>query len=381
VHVLYVVPSDGFDRQRDTNGVISDSVASWQAWLRGQTDGRGLRLDTYHGELDITFLHLVGVFEGTRSLDVIRAAGFNDPTKIYAVYLDGGAGWPGCGAAWSPFAVLFLRGTPPGTPCISSPLGRNPPGYFEFAMLHEIVHVLGFVPGCAPHYTPMRGPHVSDSRFDLMYTGTEPIGTNEPGRMRLDVGRDDYYMANVPGCPDLSNSPYLESAYPISVTVSGPGTVTSSPAGIDCPGSCTGKFGGSVTLTATPSAGALFKGWTGACSGTGTCVVTSEGSVTASFSAASHRRTLTLRVRAQRATGVLEVVDGYEQCRTSAPVIVERRGKQGWSIIRRVRTDGAGRFAVSIPTGRATYRASAPETTANGERCVKAVSRTAAASG
>jgi len=232
-------------------------------------------------------------------------------------------------------------------------------------MLHEIVHVLGFVPSCAPHYTPMRGPHVSDSRFDLMYTGTEPIGTNEPGRMRLDVGRDDYYMANVPGCPDLSNSPYLESAYPISVTVSGPGTVTSSPAGIDCPGSCTGKFGGSVTLTATPSAGALFKGWTGACSGTGTCVVTSEGSVTASFSAASHRRTLTLRVRAQRATGVLEVVDGYEQCRTSAPVIVERRGKQGWSIIRRVRTDGAGRFAVSIPTGRATYRARAPETTAN----------------
>ena len=150
--------------------------------------------------------------------------------------------------------------------------------------------------------------------------------------------------------------------------------------GIDCPAACTGMFQGWVTLTATPSAGAAFRGWTGACTGTATCVVTGEGSASASFSAASHRRTLTLRVRAQRATGALGVVDGYQQCRVRAPVVVERRGKQGWSIIRRTRTDRAGLFTISIPTGRATYRARAPETTANGERCVKAVSRTVASS-
>jgi hypothetical protein len=55
VHFLYVVPSGGVDGQLDTNGVISASVASWQAWLRGQTGGRGLRLDTYHGELTSRF--------------------------------------------------------------------------------------------------------------------------------------------------------------------------------------------------------------------------------------------------------------------------------------------------------------------------------------
>ena len=100
--------------------------------------------------------------------------------------------------------------------------------------------------------------------------------------------------------------------------------------------------------------------------------------MSATFGALSHRRTLTLRVRAQRATGTLGVVDGYVQCRERAPVIVERRGKQGWSIVRRARTDRAGLFSVSIPKGRATYRAHAPETTANGERCVKTVSRTVA---
>ena len=73
VHVLYVVASNGVDRQFDTNGVISRSVASWQTWLRGQTGGRGIRLDTYQGELDITFMRLTGAFQGTRSFDDIRA--------------------------------------------------------------------------------------------------------------------------------------------------------------------------------------------------------------------------------------------------------------------------------------------------------------------
>ena len=147
------------------------------------------------------------------------------------------------------------------------------------------------------------------------------------------------------------------------------------PGGIDCPGSCTAMFQRAVTLTATPFAGATFRGWTGACSGTATCVVAGAGSASASFSSSSHRRTLTLRVRAQRAAGALRVSDGYEQCRVRASVMIERRGKQGWSIIRRTRTDGAGLFTVSIPRGRAAYRARAPETTANGERCVTTVSR------
>jgi hypothetical protein len=77
--------------------------------------------------------------------------------------------------------------------------------------------------------------------------------------------------------------------YTLNVSVAGNGTVTSSPAGISCPSVCTMNYssGTPVTLTATPTAGATFNSWGGACSGNGSCVVTMNSleSVTAMFSA------------------------------------------------------------------------------------------------
>jgi hypothetical protein len=68
---------------------------------------------------------------------------------------------------------------------------------------------------------------------------------------------------------------------------SGSGTVTSSPAGINCGSDCGESYasGTSVTLTASASGGSTFAGWSGACSGTGACSVamTVARSVTATF--------------------------------------------------------------------------------------------------
>jgi len=66
----------------------------------------------------------------------------------------------------------------------------------------------------------------------------------------------------------------------------GTGTVTSSPSGIDCGATCSKVFPspGSVTLSATPTGGSTFEGWTGGvCAGTGTCVVSANANVTANF--------------------------------------------------------------------------------------------------
>ncbi len=68
----------------------------------------------------------------------------------------------------------------------------------------------------------------------------------------------------------------------LSKSGTGGGTVTSSPAGIDCGSDCSETLveGSSVTLTATPTTGSSFAGWSGSgCSGTSICTVTmSSGS-------------------------------------------------------------------------------------------------------
>ncbi|MFM8791147.1 MAG: InlB B-repeat-containing protein, partial [Solirubrobacterales bacterium] len=67
----------------------------------------------------------------------------------------------------------------------------------------------------------------------------------------------------------------------------GSGSVTSSPAGLDCSANCTVWFdqASASTLTATPAVGSVFTGWSGACSGTGPCALnlTEAKSVTATF--------------------------------------------------------------------------------------------------
>ena len=77
----------------------------------------------------------------------------------------------------------------------------------------------------------------------------------------------------------------------VSLAGSGKGTVTSSPAGINCGSSCSANFnsGTSVSLTASPAAGSSFAGWSGACTGTGACSVSLSAatSVTATFNGAS----------------------------------------------------------------------------------------------
>jgi len=65
----------------------------------------------------------------------------------------------------------------------------------------------------------------------------------------------------------------------LHVQVSGNGTVTSNPPGIDCPPSCEEQFdsGSSVVFTAHSAAGESFLGWGGACTGSApTCTVVAD---------------------------------------------------------------------------------------------------------
>src|SRR5262249_27465757 len=96
-------------------------------------------------------------------------------------------------------------------------------------------------------------------------------------------------------------------------TGSGSGTVTSSPPGISCGTSCSATYapGTDVTLSATPAAGSSFAGWTGACTGTGSCQVSMDAarSVTATFNTTAYR---------SLSIGVVSLAEGISGFRTAA---------------------------------------------------------------
>ena len=82
----------------------------------------------------------------------------------------------------------------------------------------------------------------------------------------------------------------VDHALTVTNAGTGTGTITSDTGGLNCPGTCmvNYSYGTAVTLTATPSGGSTFTGWSGdVCSGTGTCNVTMDATtnVIATFTA------------------------------------------------------------------------------------------------
>ena len=225
IHVVYAVLKDDKDRELDRHGLIATSFENIQDWLASEI-GRTLRLDTYQGELDVTFLELdelpglvqgefgealgPGSLEGIASLLPRRTA-----DKKYAVYFDVPAPVAGLGDEGIGVGATYLAGRTPGVAGI---------GEAERTMLHEVIHMLGGVGDCAPNslarFEGLQGRcgatgHVTDDPHDLMGVQVVEID-GEITRVRyfggttLDANRDDYIGHGRPGCFDLLRSPYVE---------------------------------------------------------------------------------------------------------------------------------------------------------------------------
>lgn len=273
----------------------------------------------------------------------LHASGFNDASKIYAVYYDGTSTYSCGGGAWPPLIVgnagaLYLRSTVPGFVCYAPSASHSGLQIMDFAMLHELMHTLGFVPTCAPHHT--RAGHVSDSPTDLMYAGDEPWRPSV-----LDVAHDDYYAAHIGGCPDFAESPFLERrTVALTVTLTargGAGSVTSAPPGIACPPTCTAVFphGASVRLAARPLSGSRLVGWGGACSGTAVCTVALDTAkeVSAVFGPARYRLTVLLKGKG-RVTSTPSGLACPRRCSASfdsgTRIALRPRPARGWRFAR-----------------------------------------------
>ena len=214
VHFVYVVPSDREDLDRDRFGEIENSVTALQSWLQDRT-GQRLRVDTYQGRVDVSFLQLsfthqegdgfgaslVGRVLQEASRLMIRG------DKVLGIYYEGRA-IGACGSAW------FQRGGAHYIDCVASPrvgVDEATFGAAEATMLHELFHVFGAVPECAPNEG--RGFHVIDEPTDLMYAGVGRVELLPEERVyQVDVGRNDYYGHGRSDCIDIRRSRFLEPA-------------------------------------------------------------------------------------------------------------------------------------------------------------------------
>lgn len=147
---------------------------------------------------------------------------------------------------------------------------------------------------------------------DTLYVAIADVPPGLSSYVDASVSRGTTYCYRAMAWDTEGASPYSEEVcataqsegYTVTVSKSGTGvgTVTSTPAGIDCGSACAGTFaaGALVTLTASPDAQSVFDGWSGGiCSGTDPCAFVGNTSVTvtASFSALIRSLTYDLSVK------------------------------------------------------------------------------------
>lgn len=129
----------------------------------------------------------------------------------------------------------------------------------------------------------------------------------------------------------------------VDVSSTGSGRVTSEPAGLDCPGACSAAFdeGAVVRLTATPSAGARFQGWSGACAGTAACTFTAAApaTVSAAFTAATLATGLSLQPAS--------LDFGGASMRTTSPPLAVTIGNAGSATVQVSAVQASAGFSVT----------------------------------
>jgi len=215
IHVVYAIPSDGADAGLDMNETLSKTTGSMNTWLMGQTGGRKLRMDTFNGVLDVTFIKLPKTDAAYEALGDGRRAVIEQDLnsllplaagKTYAVYYDG-TNSRNCVEPSAPgilpgqIVVMYLKG------CGANQFAGTAtaaPGFLEFRMLRGILRTLGAVSPGAPNHID---GYVNTDPSDVMYQNGLGWTPNV-----LDYNKSNYY--NPTGLPaglfNLATSSYLQ---------------------------------------------------------------------------------------------------------------------------------------------------------------------------
>ena len=304
VHWVYAIPSDGQDRFSTYASAMQTDAEVIDAWWRANDPTRTLRSDLAQFpcglQVDLSLIRLTRSSTQLASVNTrfgqianaLIALQLSSPYTKYVVYYDGPVEPEICGQGGSDrsglgFAIVYPQA------CAGVPLSTT--------AAHEVIHTLGAVAPGAPNMCaePDDG-HVCDDAYDMMY----PYGDETPiTGLTLDTGRDDYY-GHSGSWPDAQDSPWLvrlDRQAPLTVVISGPGSVSSDVPGIQCGQTCTTAWNAEavLALTARPASGAKLVRWGDACSGSGTCriVVGRAPTVSALFAPSTYRLTVAVAGR------------------------------------------------------------------------------------
>jgi len=130
---------------------------------------------------------------------------------------------------------------------------------------------------------------VINGNTNAIITLIDPMA-KQPGALAVDPLTNEIYVANFSsGNLTVIDGGGIATTHTLGVLLAGTGsgTVTSSPLGIDCGTTCEESVaaGTAVSLSTMASSGSAFAGWSGPCSGTGSCdvVANTDQFVTANF--------------------------------------------------------------------------------------------------
>ena len=161
-----------------------------------------------------------------------------------------------------------------------------------FSYVSDIWYANSYLNGTNPSFGLLSAPSYSDPNY--LTIGNKSLEAF-PMEFKGDIAEIIVYNQALPQAERQAVETSLFAKYAMQYGLTtvlsgeGSGTVTSLPTGINCGTSCSAAYnsGTSVTLTATPASGSLFAGWSGDCSGTGTCTVSMNqaNSVMATFEA------------------------------------------------------------------------------------------------
>ena len=208
VQAVYAVPS-GIEPVEGRERAIAHVVSEVQRWFRTQTGGKHPLFARNGRAISVTTVQLPPPADSSdRTIreyadEIAEELGTTPDIPLF-VYLEGPtADQDVCGQANDNQYPIFAM-IPIANCSVEPEIGAKWPSGSTYLAAHELAHLLGAVPACAPNHDGTS--HVTGDNRDLLYQG--PDGRNW-SELVLDVGQDDYYKHRRDDCADIAYSPLL----------------------------------------------------------------------------------------------------------------------------------------------------------------------------